>query len=234
MDETREQVAQWLHAQLPGTHLLGAGTVQIHQQPVRAELLSVPAGVMLKVPGVLARARKQFPRKNVRMVMWKGKVRLQVVDLPEPSKNLPAPSTPAAPSPRLSRWSRPTRFGKLQVQSQHGTEAVVMPLKEGLWIVSEVPSQAVREYGIAPFIPGALRAVGKLMRPEAPPQPQVVVVQQPGPAPATPAAPVAQPPQPARRRRLRAAPAWMGADDAAFLGMDLGCAACRGRCGSGS
>lgn len=238
MDETREQVADWLHTQLPGSSLLGAGTVTLHNQEVRAVLLAVPASDMLKVPGTLAQARRRFPHKTVRMVMWKGRVRLQVVDAeerpaPRPVVKTTPPAKPSpekpAPNPAILHWSKPTRFGKLRVQSQHGTEAVVMPLKPGLWIVSEVPSAAVKEYGIAPFIPGALRAVGKLMRPQ-PQQPQVVVVQQP-------AQPVQQvpPAQPARRPRHRrtrpTAPAWMTEDDAAFAGIDLGCADCHGRCG---
>ena len=245
MDETRDQVAEWLHAQLRGSQRLGAGTVKVRDQEVRAELLSVPESGILKVPALLLKAKKQYPHKTVRMVMWKGQVRLQVLDALEKPKTSPRPTTlpvrrqpvePEAKPPQElhHRWSKPTQFGKLRVQSQHGTEAIVMPLKEGLWIVSEVPSKAVKEYGILPFIPGALRVASKIFRPQPQPQqqPQVVVVASPAQPTQLPAP--AQPPVPRRhhaRQKVAPAPAWMDEDDVDVSGMDLGCAACQGGCG---
>jgi hypothetical protein len=138
------------------------------------------------------------------------------------------------------------------VQSRPGTEAIVMPLAPGLYVVTEVPEQATREYGIAPFIPAMTMAVGKLFKPQpqAPAQPQVVVVAAPaqpgspapvaqpvaqpmlpGPVPAQPAALVPGRPRPWHRRNKAPLPDWVDEEVAAFAGLEVGCADCQGRCG---
>ena len=290
MPETRRQIAEWLQRQLPGARLLGPGVVVVRREERRAELIAVPATAMPGAPGLLMQAPKRFPHKTVRMVMWQGKVRLQVLDRldrkppprpapppeprlrldpparplgrPSPAAARPAekptppaanPSPPAAPRPR---WSRPTRFGRLQVQSRPGTEAIVMPLAPGLYVVTEVPAEATKEYGIAPFIPAMAMAVGKMFKPQqpAPAQPQVVVVAapaQPGAPAAQPGAPVAQPaqpmlpgpvaaqpaapaaarPRPWHRRTKAPLPEWVDEEVAGFAGFEVGCADCQGRCG---
>ena len=277
MPETRRQIAEWLQQQLPGARLLGPGTVRVRREERRAELVAVPATAMPQVPGLLMKAPKAFPHKTVRMVMWQGKVRLQVMDrldrgptrpaallrlrpvrppvLPPPAAARPAekpPQPPPNPLPAPApRWSRPTRFGRLQVQSRPGTEAIVMPLAPGLYVVSEVPAGATKEYGIAPFIPAMAMAVGKVFRPQppaAPAQPQVVVVAAPAGAPAPVAQPGAQPllpgpvpaqpaavapgrPRPWPRRNKTPLPDWVDEEVAGFAGIEVGCADCQGRCG---
>lgn len=281
MPETRRQIAEWLLTRLPGARLLGSGTVLVRKKERKAELLAVPTLALPKVPGLLAETPKRYPLHTVRMVMWRGKVRLQVLDhlerrvplaakadAPPPPPPPPAPrrAPPAAPAPRPAprppprppapappaqpRWSPPTRFGRLRVQSRPGTEAIVMPLAPGLYVVTEVPEQATREYGIAPFIPAMTMAVGKLFKPQpqAPAQPQVVVVAAPAQpvAPAPAAQPGAQPilpgpapaqpaalPRPWHRRSKAPLPDWVDEEVAAFAGLEVGCADCHGRCGRG-
>ena len=144
-------------------------------------------------PATALRALRQEP--HVRRQRFSGWWRRTLA--PEPTDDPPEPHedededeevelVPLVPTPRAPAWGPLTRMGQqLRVQARAGFRAAVIELEPGLYLVAEVPEEALRpQFGVFPLLGTWLAAAAAkaLARRTSKRQPQPTAVYEPSPS----------------------------------------------------